>query len=448
MRIVYVLPVYWPAVGECGIYTHELVRHMSGNHDVRVITQINSQKDKLKAERKSPFCPYLWFGTTAASQGPWSYTEAGAHVHLLKVGELSRIWLYPLVRYHHRFPDLSFNLLKAFFGRKMDGKMKRCDIIHSVHGGVSYLGHAAYDIARMKGVPFVYTPVLRLVNGALIEEYKKHRGKIQELPGEPPDQEKSFKSWHYRYWIELCSKADALITMTKFEKDFFVGEGVEAERIFPLGAGPLLADEYDSKAFRESYNLSGKSLVLFLGRNHIIKGMRELLEAAPTVWEKHPDTEFLFVGPLEGDAQSEYAKHKDPRIHVLGELSLEEKTSVLEACDLLCLPSLNEGFATVFLEAWYFGKPVIGGDIPPVRELVEDGKGGYLVTPQPGEIANRICKLLDDRDLSMKMGEWGRRRVMEEYTWDKIAEKLEGVYERFLNGELTFNPKRLEEGDL
>jgi len=449
MKIAYVLPVYWPALGGCEIHTHELVLEMAETNEVRVITQINSQEDKHRAEKKSPFYSYLWFGTTAFAPtvGPWSYEEGGAHVYLLRVGWLSRKWLYQLVRYHHRMETLSFNLIKAFFGRKMDNKLKKCEVVHSVHGGVSFLGHAAFDAARLRGIPFVFTPVLHLINYSWIEKYKDSRSggiEYKDLPA----LELSHRGWHDQQWLELCRKADALITMTRFEMEFFIREGVPRERIFPVGVGPILSDAHDGESFRSEYDLEDKPIVLFLGRNHLLKGIRELLDAASSVWEKHPDVQFVFIGPLEGEIGSVFEEHSDPRLHVLGEMSREDKTSALEACDVLCLPSLNESFGGVFLEAWYFGKPVIGGDIPPVRELVEDGKGGFLVFPEPGEIAEKICLLLEDASLSSEMGEWGRNKMLEEYTWEKIAEKITSVYRKLLSGELTINPKRYEDGAL
>jgi glycosyltransferase involved in cell wall biosynthesis len=447
MKIAYVLPVYWPSVGGCEIHTHELVLQMSASHDVRVITQMNSQEHKMEAERRGPFSSYLWFGATiwAPKRGPWSYSEGGARIHLLRVGGISRLWLYPLVRYHHRLPELSFNLLKAYFGRKIERKLKKVDILHCVHGGVSFLGHAAFDVARMKGIPFVYTPVLHLINEKWVETYKEHRRRGAHFR-EVPSLEISPRSWHDHYWLELSRRADALITMTEFEKEFFVRQGVPPERVFPVGVGPILAASHDGEAFRRKHDLVGKPVVLFLGRNHPLKGIRELLDATPLVWRTHPDAVFLFIGPREGDARAEFEKREDRRVLVLGEVSQEEKTSALEACDLLCLPSLHESFGGVFLEAWTFGKPVIGGDIPPVRELVADGKGGYLVMPEPHEIATCITKLLGDRELSRRMGEWGKEKTEREYTWERIANKIENVYERLASGELAQNPQRHEDG--
>ncbi|MFQ6104700.1 MAG: glycosyltransferase family 4 protein [Candidatus Glassbacteria bacterium] len=446
MKIAYILPNYWPAIGGCEIHTHELVIQMSSDHDIQVITQINSQEDKIRAEERSPFYEYLWFGVTAFAPtgGPWKYDEGGARVHLLRVGWFSRRWLYPLVRYHHRMENLSFNLLKAFFMRKMDSKLRKCEIIHSVNGGVSFLSHAALDAARMKGIPFVFTPILHLIDNDWIKQYSESRRRGLQFD-ELPELKLNHRGWHDRYWLEVCKKADALITMTQFEKDFFISKGIEKERIFPVGVGPILSEVHDGRAFRQEHGLGDRPMVLFLGRNHLIKGIRELLEAAGPVWKKHPDVEFVFIGPLEGEARSVFETHKDSHIHVLGTVSRKEKTSALEACDIMCLPSLNESFGGVFLEAWYFGKPVIGGDIPPVRELVKDGCGGFLVLPEPTEIAEKICRLIESRDLSENMGEWGRKRVLEEYSWKRIAEKISNVYGKLVSGELPLNPRRFED---
>jgi glycosyltransferase involved in cell wall biosynthesis len=75
-----------------------------------------------------------------------------------------------------------------------------------------------------------------------------------------------------------------------------------------------------------------------------------------------------------------------------------------------------------------FEKPVIAGNTPPLRELTGDGRGGFLVDPDPQDIAHKITWLLDDEELCKRMGGWGKNKVFSTYSWDIIAGKMENVY--------------------
>jgi len=74
------------------------------------------------------------------------------------------------------------------------------------------------------------------------------------------------------------------------------------------------------------------------------------------------------------------------------------------------------------------GKPVIGGDIPAAREVIADGQDGYLVRQDPGELAAKICLLLDDPPLRERMGQQGKRKVLDRYSWDRLVERTEQIY--------------------
>ena len=87
----------------------------------------------------------------------------------------------------------------------------------------------------------------------------------------------------------------------------------------------------------------------------------------------------------------------------------------------------------VFLEAWSFAKPVIGGDIPVLREMINHGWDGYLVKQEPSQIAQRLVDLLSSKNLCQTMGHRGRQKVVEKYSWDVLAEKTEAAYQYALS---------------
>jgi len=96
------------------------------------------------------------------------------------------------------------------------------------------------------------------------------------------------------------------------------------------------------------------------------------------------------------------------------------------------MPSSQESFGGVFVEAWMMGKPVIGGNIAAVREVIADGVDGFVVPPDPALIADRILALVADPAMAQRMGEAGRQKALAHFTWDKLAAKTLAVYESLL----------------
>jgi glycosyltransferase involved in cell wall biosynthesis len=88
---------------------------------------------------------------------------------------------------------------------------------------------------------------------------------------------------------------------------------------------------------------------------------------------------------------------------------------------VFCLPSRQEGFGIVFLEAMANVKPIVAARASAVPETVADGEVGILADPNdPDAFAQALAALLTDRDLRRRMGEAGRQRV-EAYRADRVA---------------------------
>lgn len=82
----------------------------------------------------------------------------------------------------------------------------------------------------------------------------------------------------------------------------------------------------------------------------------------------------------------------------------------------------------MYTEAWSFGKPVIGCNIPAVAEVVSDGQDGYLVEQSAPVIADRILDLLTHADRAAQLGQAGYHKVQSRYGWPTLAAKTEAVY--------------------
>jgi glycosyltransferase involved in cell wall biosynthesis len=102
------------------------------------------------------------------------------------------------------------------------------------------------------------------------------------------------------------------------------------------------------------------------------------------------------------------------RVELLGHLPFERLAAELRSADVFCLPSLQEGFGIVFLEAMAAGLPIVAARAGAVPETVPDGECGILAPPgNPAALASALSTLLADAALRRRMGEAGRRRVRE-----------------------------------
>jgi glycosyltransferase involved in cell wall biosynthesis len=125
---------------------------------------------------------------------------------------------------------------------------------------------------------------------------------------------------------------------------------------------------------------------------------------------------------------------REPRLINLGSVDLETKTSALAACEFLCLPSSQESFGGVFVEAWSLGKAVIGGRIPPIASVIEEGVDGLLSTQSPEKLAGAINALLAEPQRAEAMGRAGWKKVQERFTWERLAEQTAAVYDSLCGG--------------
>jgi glycosyltransferase involved in cell wall biosynthesis len=112
------------------------------------------------------------------------------------------------------------------------------------------------------------------------------------------------------------------------------------------------------------------------------------------------------------------------RVTFLGTIPRRELADRYRRAAIFCLPSRQEGFGIVFVEAMACGKPVVAARAAAVPETVVDGETGLLVDPDdPAALAQALFALLSDRDRCRAMGEAGRRRV-ERYRADRVAESF------------------------
>jgi glycosyltransferase involved in cell wall biosynthesis len=172
------------------------------------------------------------------------------------------------------------------------------------------------------------------------------------------------------------------------------------------------------------------STVLFLSNLLPRKGVREAVDAALIVLERHPSAQFVFAGGWEDDAfEREIRGRAQPagdRVRFLGSIDEGEKERLLLSSAMLLFPPLlPEGHPRVVLEGLAAGLPLITTDRGTIAETVgSEGAAFVLEEAAPAELADRVLRLLGDDALRARMGEAARARFVSEYTQEAADRRL------------------------
>lgn len=172
--------------------------------------------------------------------------------------------------------------------------------------------------------------------------------------------------------------------------------------------------------------------VFTAGRVSVQKGLDLLVDAIPQVLGYFPSTKFIISGSGAGMGELvEQAKYLgvSHAVRFCGTLARSTYVDVVRACDIVAVPSRNEPFGIVALEAWAAGKPVLATTSGGPNEFVWHDVNGFLVDASPSGIAHGLGSLLADHDHCRALGQNGRKAVEDRYNWDNVAAYTEGVYQ-------------------
>ena len=193
----------------------------------------------------------------------------------------------------------------------------------------------------------------------------------------------------------------------------------------------------DPAVCRRTYGIGPLDpMVLFVGRMSTQKGPDLLLESVPGILHNRGDAKVVFVG--DGDMKS-YLEHRARELGVAhatrfpGAMSSDgDLVNLYKSADVVCVPSRNEPFGIVVLEAWAAGKPVVATKNGGMRDIVTHGTDGLLVYDNPPSIVWGINEMISNFGRARWMGERGRVKAAFSFSWDVIAAQTEGVYREVL----------------
>ena len=184
----------------------------------------------------------------------------------------------------------------------------------------------------------------------------------------------------------------------------------------------------------------GERGVLFMGRLSRPKGVEDLFEAIPAVLARHPEARFLLCGVAETASQeprlrAEVARRGvADRVTFLGSLEGRDKARAWAAASVFVSPSWTEAFPLVIPEAMAAGVPMVVTAVGAIPDFVRDGEDGFLVPPRdPVALADRVCRLLDDRALCQRIAARLRERAPREFDIEVGAARVRAVLDGLLD---------------
>lgn len=240
---------------------------------------------------------------------------------------------------------------------------------------------------------------------------------------------------------------DRLIVSNKRTKSLLQEiNNIKEEKISIIPYGLILDDykvEKTKEQLRYKFNFPNDQFILIsVGRHVPRKNFQLVIKALYEIKkEKDLNIKYLLIG--EGPETSKWKKlvnklNLNDFVEFLGAFGGTKRNEYLKAADVFVMPSVAlkesiEGFGIVFLEANYLKLPVIGSRSGGIIHAIKDEQTGFLIDPNDLEnLKKKILLFYNNRDIVNKMGNMGHKRVVENFSWNKIIQEYIELFEKML----------------
>ncbi len=233
----------------------------------------------------------------------------------------------------------------------------------------------------------------------------------------------------------VLKAAKLIVANSRATADELAGFGVDPASA--LVVTPCPDPELERKGLgidaREIFDLSGKKVLLSVGRLVGRKGFDRLVRLLPELRKACEDVVLVIAGagPEEGRLRSEAAlSGMEPYVRFVIGPDQETLAALYRAADVFALAVRAskgdvEGFGIVFLEAALFGVPSVGSRVGGVPEAIVDGRTGLLTDPDSeSDLHEKLRRLLNDADGATRLGAAARARALEDFRWPERAARL------------------------
>lgn len=214
--------------------------------------------------------------------------------------------------------------------------------------------------------------------------------------------------------VKFYKKCKGIFTMGQWLVDDLVcNTGIDPGKVHAIGGGCNV----DVTAIDRSCKKSNK--ILFVGKEFERKGGEVVVEAYRILKkEKMPEAELYIAGPETWPMTGEIPEG----VKFLGLMRPEKLSAYYNLCDIFVMPSRSEPFGIVFAEALIFGLPCIARNAFSMKEIITEGKNGYLIDDEnPKELADKMYRLLKNKDIKEYVISH-QEAYIHKYSWNTIAD--------------------------
>ncbi len=240
-----------------------------------------------------------------------------------------------------------------------------------------------------------------------------------------------------RPWLQAAQNSDILLCNSNYTKQRAqnLHSGLNSLQCCPLATEEdSLPEQLDSSTSSENLDVI---IVARMATDERYKGHQELIEAWPKVTQRIPLAHLKIIGV--GDDQARLKAFADQggaskNITFLGKVSELELQQLYQNSALFAMPSRNEGFGLVYIEAMRNALPVLTSLQDAGQELIKDGQTGITVDlDQTNELANKLINYLGDPQKLKEIGLAGQKHWQQQHTFTSFEKKFELYLNAFIN---------------
>ncbi|EEM14870.1 MULTISPECIES: glycosyltransferase family 4 protein [Bacillus] len=237
--------------------------------------------------------------------------------------------------------------------------------------------------------------------------------------------------WNYLKWFHSSMQKNFVpspetlqqLTQKGFRNLYIWGRGVDCS---------LFHQSYNKDLFRKKYNITAPYILSYIGRiapEKDIETLRTLIHT--TIKERKDNIHWLIAG--DGPLAEELRETLPANVTFTGYLQEENLAEAYACSDLMVFPSATETFGNVVLESLACGTPVVGANSGGVKNIITDGKTGFLCEPKnSNSFLSSIYQLLNNEEMRKQMGIAARFYATTQ-SWDEIFHGLYMQYEEVLH---------------
>ena len=234
------------------------------------------------------------------------------------------------------------------------------------------------------------------------------------------------------------SRASAIIVVSNYVKDGLIRNFGLQSKVIHHGIDISSISPFDRKWAKKIIGFKETDfVVLFVGKLIPYKDPFTLLKGIRYASNKQKDLRLIVVGTgeLDKEIRSKTRKLKlEDKVTFFGLINTEQLRMCYSAADLFILPSVNEAFGIVLLEAMAFGLPIIASNTGACPEVV--GNAGLLFNQGDYEdLGEKILRVMTNQNLRRKLSEYGLRRVTQTFSIEEQIAKYISLYKNIISAE-------------